>query len=152
MTAKVQPRDRPQTIGYALVDSPVALCAWISEKFHDWSDRTHDKATSLTRDDVLDAVTLYWLTATGASAARMYHESIATVSKWISHGAPEVVPVPVGASVFGFETPRISRRWAAHRYPAIRLWRHHDRGGHFAALEFPDLLIQDLRDSFRACR
>ncbi len=140
-------RTRPQTIGYALVDSPIALCAWIAEKYHLWSDREH--SSQLSADDILDAVTLYWLTRTGASAARLYYESIGTVSTWFTEQTSDVVPVPVGASIFDHETPRISRRWAVKRYPDIRLWRHHDQGGHFAALEFPDLLVADLRDLFR---
>lgn len=139
-------RTRPQTIGYALVDSPVALCAWIAEKYHLWSD----SQSRLTDDDVLDAVTLYWLTRTGASAARLYYESIGTVATWFTEQTQDAVRVPVGASIFDHETPRISRRWAANRYPDIRMWRHHEHGGHFAALEFPDLLVTDLRDLFRA--
>jgi pimeloyl-ACP methyl ester carboxylesterase len=143
-------RTRPQSIGYALVDSPIALCAWLAEKYHQWSDHAHADTSRLCDDDVLDAVTLYWLTRTGASAARLYYESIGTVSTWFTERTRDTVPVPVGASIFDHETPRISRRWATDRYPDIRLWRHHDCGGHFAALEFPDLVIPDLRDSFRA--
>ncbi|MBO0882691.1 MAG: alpha/beta fold hydrolase, partial [Mycobacterium sp.] len=109
-------RTRPQTIGYALVDSPIALCAWIAEKYYLWSDGN----SGLTDDDVLNAVTLYWLTRTGASAARLYYESISTVATWFTSRAQDEVPVPVGASIFDHETPRISRRWAADRYPDIR--------------------------------
>ncbi|WP_246571534.1 epoxide hydrolase family protein [Kineosporia corallincola] len=141
-------RTRPQTIGYALTDSPAALCAWLGEKYRLWSDHD-DPGNDLSDDDVLDAVTLYWLTRTGASAARLYWESIDTVSSWFTHGGGPVVTVPVGASVFAHETPRISRRWAEPRYRDIRLWRRHEHGGHFAALEAPHTLITDLRDLAR---
>lgn len=136
-------RTRPQTIGYGLLDSPVALCAWLAEKYDAWSDT--DPATALTDTDILDAVTLYWVTRTGASAARLYWESIDTVSAWFTNQPGQPVQKPVGATVCAHETPRISQRWASARFPDIRLWRHHERGGHFAALEVPDLLIDDLR-------
>jgi pimeloyl-ACP methyl ester carboxylesterase len=139
-------RTEPQTIGYALLDSPAALCAWIAGKFWAWSDHELDP------DRVLDAVTLYWVTGTGASSARLYHESIDQVSAWISGTSADAVAVPAGCSVFPAEVPRPSRRWAARRYPDIRYWVEHDRGGHFPALEAPDLLVDDLRAFFRHVR
>jgi epoxide hydrolase len=135
-------RTAPQTIGYALLDSPVGLCAWMAEKLMSWSDRP------LTRDQILDQVTLYWLTGTAASSARLYAESIDTVSGWITGARTDQVRVPVGASIFPAEVPRVSRRWAARRYPDIRYWAEHERGGHFPALEVPDLLVEDLRAFF----
>jgi pimeloyl-ACP methyl ester carboxylesterase len=147
-------RTAPQTIGYALVDSPTGLCAWMAEKLTAWSDPTPtgDRPGGLTRDQILDQVTLYWLTGTAASSARLYAESIDLISAWIGGTRVDPVRVPVGASVFPAEVPRPSRRWAARRYPDIRYWAEHDRGGHFPALEVPELLIDDLRNFFRLLR
>jgi pimeloyl-ACP methyl ester carboxylesterase len=142
-------RTAPQTVGYALVDSPAGLCAWMAEKLIAWSDPA---LGALSRDQILDQVTLYWLTGTAASSARLYAESIETVSGWIGGAEAEPVRVPVGASVFPAEVPRPSRRWAERRYPDLRYWAEHDRGGHFPALEVPDLLVEDLRAFFRPLR
>ncbi|BCJ47908.1 hydrolase [Actinoplanes ianthinogenes] len=134
-------RTVPQTVGYGLTDSPAGLCAWMAEKLLTWGE--------LTRDQVLDQVTLYWLTGTGASSARLYAESIDQVSGWITGADARQVSVPVGASIFPAEVPRPSRRWARRRYPDIRYWKEHDRGGHFPALEVPELLVEDLVAFFR---
>ncbi|MBB5866849.1 pimeloyl-ACP methyl ester carboxylesterase [Allocatelliglobosispora scoriae] len=139
-------RTRPQTIGYGLVDSPAALCAWIVEKFHAWSDRAID------RDRLLDNLMLYWLPGTGASAARLYWESFATVQQWFTAALPEPVPVPAGCSIFARELPRPSRRWAERRFTDIRYWNELDRGGHFAALEEPAAFVDELRSFFRLVR
>lgn len=144
-------RTKPQTIGYALVDSPAGLCAWMAEKYWTWSDHQGGEA-ALSRDQILDQVTLYWLTGTAASSARLYAESIERVGGWISGASDDVVTVPTGASVFAAEVPRPSRRWAARRYPDIRFWAEHDRGGHFPALESPHLLVGDLRAFFGKLR
>ena len=138
---------RPQTIGYALVDSPAALCAWIAEKFHAWSD-----GDAISRDELLDNLTLYWLTRTGASSARLYWESIRRVDEWISGTAHDTVAVPVGCSIFPKELQRPSRRWAEKRFLDIRHWNELDRGGHFAALEQPELFVDEVRAVFRAVR
>jgi epoxide hydrolase len=145
-------RTKPQTIGYGLVDSPVALAAWIVEKLWTWSDHDGDLAEVLTADQVLDDITLYWLTGTGASAARFYWESIDQVSRWLGEPGIDPVATPTGCSVFAAEVPRPSRRWAARRYPDIRYWAEHPRGGHFAALEVPELVVGDLRAFFRLVR
>jgi pimeloyl-ACP methyl ester carboxylesterase len=149
-------RTAPQTLGYALLDSPAGLCAWMSEKLLTWSDptlaRDGDRPGALSRDDILDQVTLYWLTGTAASSARLYAESIDKVSAWINGTLADQVHVPVGASIFGAEVPRPSRRWAARRYPDIRSWFEHEHGGHFPALEVPELLVADLRSFFRQLR
>ncbi|MFD0821487.1 alpha/beta fold hydrolase, partial [Micromonospora zhanjiangensis] len=142
-------RTAPQTLGYALLDSPAGLCAWLGEKLLAWSDPA---LGGLTRDQILDQVTLYWLTGTAASAARLYAESIDRVAGWINGTETEPVRVPVGASIFAAEVPRPSRRWAARRYPDIRYWAEHGRGGHFPALEVPELLVADLRAFFRPLR
>jgi pimeloyl-ACP methyl ester carboxylesterase len=149
-------RTAPQTIGYSLLDSPAGLCAWLGEKLIAWTDHRLGPVDglpgALSRDQILDQVTLYWLTGTAASAARLYAESIDTVSGWITGASADPVRVPVGASLFPAELPHPSRRWAARRYPDIRYWREHDRGGHFPALEVPDLLVRDLRAFFRPLR
>jgi len=144
-------RTAPQTIGYALLDSPAGLCAWMAEKFLTWSDHGEESAR-LTDDQILDQVTLYWLTGTAASSARLYAESIDKVSALITGADADPVRVPVGASIFPAEVPRPSRRWAARRYPDIRYWAEHERGGHFPALEVPELLVEDLRAFFRPLR
>jgi pimeloyl-ACP methyl ester carboxylesterase len=139
---------KPQTIGYALVDSPAALCAWIAEKYWSWTDHDGDLNSIMTRDELLDVVMLYWLPATGASSARMYWESFAQVAKWFTSSAVDTVDVPTGCSVFPRDVPRPSRRWAAKRYTNIRYWHELDRGGHFPALECPDVLTNELRAFF----
>jgi pimeloyl-ACP methyl ester carboxylesterase len=143
-------RTRPQTIGYALVDSPAALCGWIVEKFQAWSDCGGDLESVFTRDQLLDNLMLYWLPASGASAARLYRESFADVEARFRAGATDLVSAPVGASVFPKENPRPSRRWAARRFTDIRYWSEPVRGGHFAAFEQPELFVAEVQACFRA--
>jgi len=143
---------RPQTIGYALADSPVALCAWIVEKFRAWTDGGGDPEGALTRDQLLDNLMLYWLPGTGASSARLYWESIRQVSDWISGTVDDSITAPTGCSIFAHELQRPSRRWAERRFPNIRHWNELDRGGHFAAFEQPELFVDELRAFFRLVR
>jgi pimeloyl-ACP methyl ester carboxylesterase len=143
---------RPQTVGYALVDSPVALAAWIVEKFWAWTDGDGHPENALTRDQLLDNLMLYWLPRAGASSARLYWESIRQVNELISGGAPDPIDVPTGCSIFPKEIQRPSRRWAARRFPDIRHWNELDRGGHFAAFEQPELLVGEVRAVFRHVR
>jgi epoxide hydrolase len=143
---------RPQTIGYALADSPVALCAWIVEKFWSWTDCDGHLENVLTRDELLDNLMLYWLPRTGASSARLYWESIRHVNELISGTAHDVVDVPTGCSIFPKELQRPSRRWAEKRFPDIRHWNELDRGGHFAAFEQPELFVEEVRSFFRLVR
>ena len=143
---------RPQTIGYALVDSPVALCAWIVEKFWSWTDHDGHLENLLTRDELLDNVMLYWLPGTGASSVRLYWESIRQVNRWISGPTTDTVAVPTGCSIYPKELQRPSRRWAERRFTDIRYWNELDRGGHFAALEQPDLFVEEVRSFFRLVR
>ena len=143
---------RPQTIGYALADSPAALCAWITEKFWAWTDNDGHLENVLTRDELLDNLMLYWLPRTGASAARLYWESMAMVNEWISGPVHDTVAVPVGCSVFPGELQRPSRRWAEKRFPDIRYWNEPARGGHFAAFEQPALFVEEVRSFFRLIR
>jgi epoxide hydrolase len=143
---------RPQTIGYALVDSPTALCAWIIEKFWAWTDCDGHPENVLTRDELLDNLMLYWLPRTGASSARLYWESIRQVNEWISGSTDDTVDVPTGCSIFPKELQRPSRRWAQKRFPDIRYWNEPDRGGHFAAYEQPELFVEEVRSFFRLVR
>jgi hypothetical protein len=117
-----QQSTKPQTIGYPLLDSPAGLCAWIIEKFHSWTDSDGDPEQVLTREELLDNVTLYWLTATAASSARLYWESFRQVSEWFTGTNTDTVNVPTGCSIFPKDIPRPSRRWAAKRYTDIRYW------------------------------
>jgi pimeloyl-ACP methyl ester carboxylesterase len=139
--ARVQ-ATRPQTLGYALVDSPVGQAAWIYEKFHRWSDCNGDPDSLFTRDALLDNIMLYWLTGTGGSSARLYWESFRKAF------APTELELPVGCSLFPKEIIPASRRWADKFYHNIIHWNHLDRGGHFAAFEQPTLFVQELRNCF----
>jgi len=143
---------RPQTIGYALVDSPAALCAWIVEKFWAWTDCDGHPENVLTRDELLDNVMLYWLPGTGAAAARLYWESIRRVNRWISGSIDHTVAVPTGCSIFPKELQRPSRRWAEQRFSDIRYWNEPAKGGHFAAFEQPELFVDEVRSFFRLVR
>jgi pimeloyl-ACP methyl ester carboxylesterase len=143
---------RPQTVGYGLVDSPVALCSWIVEKFWSWSDCDGHPENAFTRHELLDNVMLYWLPGTGASSARLYWESIRQVSERLNRPDVDVVTVPTGGSIFPKENPRPSRRWAEKRYTDIRYWNELDKGGHFAAFEQPELFVNEVRSFFRLVR
>jgi pimeloyl-ACP methyl ester carboxylesterase len=142
---------RPQTIGYALADSPAGLCAWITEKLWAWTDHDGDLSHILSPDQVLDNVTVYWLTGTAASAARLYWESIAQVAKWYTTAFSDTITVPAGCSIFPKEVPRASRRWAQRRFPNIVHWSQPACGGHFAAWEQPALFTSEVRAVARAC-
>jgi pimeloyl-ACP methyl ester carboxylesterase len=137
---------RPQTIGYALTDSPVGQAAWIYEKFHAWTDNDGNPDEALTRDEMLDVITLYWLTETAASSARMYLENAEVT------GDPPVIEMPVGCSIFPWEIVPAPRSWAERVYPNLIHWNELDRGGHFAAFEQPALFTRELRDCFRSLR
>ena len=143
---------RPQTIGYALVDSPTALCSWIVEKFWSWTDCDGHLENVLTRDELLDNLMLYWLPRTGASSARLYWESMRQVNELISGSIHDTVTVPTGCSIFPKELQRPSRRWAEKRFRDIRYWSEPDRGGHFAAFEQPELFVEEVRSFFRHVR
>jgi pimeloyl-ACP methyl ester carboxylesterase len=143
---------RPQTIGYALVDSPAALAAWIVEKFWAWTDSDGHLENVLTRDEVLDNLMFYWLPRTGASSVRLYWESIRQVNESISGAVTDTVSVPTGCSIFPKELQRPSRRWAEKRFLDIRYWSEPERGGHFAAFEQPALFVDEVRAFFRLVR
>ena len=140
-----QQSTRPQTLGYALVDSPAGQCGWILEKFWSWSDTGGDPVGVLGADRILDNVMLYWLPGTGASSARMY---------WESFNNPPLGPVtvPMGGSVFPKEIFRCSQRWAARQFADIRYWNEPEVGGHFAAFEQPAIFVDEVRAFFRTVR
>jgi pimeloyl-ACP methyl ester carboxylesterase len=150
---------RPQTIGYALLDSPIALAAWLLD--HD-TDSYYKIASAfvdgepvgnLTRDHILDNVTLYWLTGTGASAARSYWEdALARAQIVASRQAPPEVSLPVGFTTFPGEIWRTPRSWVENSYPNVTYFNEVDRGGHFAAWEEPELFSEELRAAFRSLR
>jgi pimeloyl-ACP methyl ester carboxylesterase len=150
---------RPQTIGYALLDSPVALAAWMldhdTDSYYKMSRALVDGRPSgnLTRDHILDNITLYWLTGTGASAARSYWESYGAAAQAAAAGqAPPPVSLPVGFTTFPGEIWRTPRSWAAKSYPTLMYFNDVDRGGHFAAWEEPELFATELRAAFRPLR
>ncbi|MFW0795898.1 epoxide hydrolase family protein [Gordonia sp. CPCC 205515] len=136
---------RPQTVGYGLVDSPVALLAWIVEKFWSWTDCDGHPENALTRDEMLDNVTLYWVTATGASSARLYWES----KRAFTNG--DRVELPTGVAAFPKEIVRPLRSWCEPNYN-ITHWTAMPRGGHFAAFEQPELFTDDVREFFATMR
>jgi len=137
---------KPQMIGYALADSPVGQFAWIYEQFYEHTDNNGDPESALTRDEMLDDITLYWLTDTAASSARIYLENA-------DLGANAgVVDLPVGYSAFPREIYCPLRSWAEACYPKLIYWHELDRGGHFAAFEQPALFTEELRACFRLLR
>lgn len=140
-----QQSTRPQTLGYGLVDSPAAQCAWIVEKFSSWTDSDGDPLNVLTRDELLDNVMLYWLPATGASSARLYWESYTA-------GKRDPVTVPAGCSIFPKEIIRPSRRWAEKDFTDLRWWAEPEKGGHFPAFEQPATFVEQIRSFFRLVR
>jgi pimeloyl-ACP methyl ester carboxylesterase len=148
---------RPQTIGYALLDSPVALAAWMldhdTDSYYKISSAFVDDKPSgnLTRDHILDNITTYWLTGTGASAARSYWESGQAVARAAGQ-APPAVSVPVGFTTFPGEIVATPRSWVEKAYPTLIYYNKVDRGGHFAAWEEPELFSTEIRAAFRSLR
>jgi pimeloyl-ACP methyl ester carboxylesterase len=148
---------RPQTIGYALLESPVALAAWMLD--HDTDSYykiaraflDDQPAGNLTRDHILDNITLYWLTGTGASAARSYWES-GRAQVLAAGQAPPAVSVPVGFTTFPDEIFQAPRSWVEQGYPTLTYFNEAARGGHFAAWEEPQLFTEELRAAFRPLR
>ena len=150
---------RPQTIGYALLDSPLALAAWLLDHDTDSYEKIarafvdREPAGNLTRDNILDNITLYWLTGTGASAARSYWEDGQALAAAAASGhAPPEVSVPTGFTTFPGEIWRTPRSWAENSYPNLTYFNEVDRGGHFAAWEEPELFSTEVRAAFRSVR
>ncbi len=135
---------KPQSLGVGLNDSPAGLAAWIVEKFHGWSDHDGHVEDAFTRDQILANVTLYWVTETITSSARIYYESRHAQNR----STTPYVSVPTAGAIFPKEIYFTPRAWAEHRYNIVR-WTVMPRGGHFAALEEPHLLVDDVRAFFR---
>ena len=148
---------RPQTIGYALLDSPVALAGWMldhdTDSYYKISRAFVDgePVGGLTRDHILDNVTLYWLTSTGASAARSYWEG-GRIAALAAGKAPSPVSIPVGFTTFPGEIFQAPRSWVEKLYPHVSYFNEATRGGHFAAWEEPQLFTDELRAAFGALR
>jgi pimeloyl-ACP methyl ester carboxylesterase len=148
---------RPQTIGYALLDSPVALAAWMLDHDTDSYQKISraflddEPAGHLTRDTIVDNVTLYWLTGTGASAARWYWE-LGRAQALAAGQAPPEVSLPVGFTTFPGEIFRAPRSWVERSYPNLIHFNEVDKGGHFAAWEQPQLFSDEVRAAFRPLR
>jgi microsomal epoxide hydrolase len=136
---------KPETLGFGLTDSPAGLAAWIVEKFHAWCDCGDNIESRFSKDDLLTNVTIYWATQTAASSTRIYYEN---------RVAPPVqgrVTVPTACALFPKEITTPPRKWVEARYNLVR-WTPMPRGGHFAALEQPELLVNDVREFFRGLR
>lgn len=142
----LQMNARPQTIGYMLSDSPVGMAAFLYEKIAEWTDAGGHPERVLTRDDILDDISLYWLTATPTSAARLYWENK------LPFFAPTGVNLPVAVSAFAGELYQCPRSWAERAYPKLVHYNQVSRGGHFAAWEQPQLFSQELRAAFSQFR
>jgi pimeloyl-ACP methyl ester carboxylesterase len=153
----IEQATRPQTIGYALLDSPVALAAWMldhdTDAYYKISRAFLDKQPSgnLTPDHIVDNITLYWLTGTGTSAAREYWETGQAAARAAGQAPPQV-SVPVGFTAFPGEIFRAPRNWVQKAYPSLAYFNEADRGGHFAAWEEPELFATEIRAAFRSLR
>jgi len=154
----VEMATRPQTIGYALLDSPVALAAWMAD--HD-TDAYYKIASAfvdakplgnLSRDHILDNITLYWLRGTGASAARSYWEAYGPDAPAAGREPLPPPSIPVGFTTFPGEIWRTPRSWVEQSYPNVIYFNEVDRGGHFAAWEEPELFSEEVRATFRSLR
>ena len=136
---------RPQTIGYGLADSPSGQCAWIVEKFWAWMDCDGHPENVLSRDEILANVSIYWLSNSATSSARLYWQSF-------GKSRPQPVEVPFGYTVFPKDISFQSRRWAEKRFSNIVHWGEQEKGGHFAAFEVPETFVDELRACFRQVR
>jgi len=136
---------KPQTLGFSLDDSPAGLAAWIVEKFHAWCDCDGNVESRFTKDELLTNITLYWVTQTGTSSTRIYFENR------VATGNPGKVTVPTACALFPKEITVPPRKWVEARYNLVR-WTEMPRGGHFAALEQPELLVNDVRAFFHDLR
>jgi pimeloyl-ACP methyl ester carboxylesterase len=138
---------KPQTLAYGLTDSPAGLAGWVLEKFHGWTDGDGDPDDSVPRDRLLDNLSVYWLTGTIGSSMRLYYESNGPGRAT----PPPAVRVPTGHASFPAEIGAVPRSWAERAFPLVH-WSDMPRGGHFAALEAPDLLVADLQAFARTVR
>lgn len=144
-----QQSTRPQTLGYGLVDSPMGQAAWVIEKFLEWTDCDGHPENAVSREELIDNVMFYWLTATGASSARLYWESF---NRAFGGDADNTVKLPTGCSIFPKEIVPTPRSWAEQRYANIVYWNELEKGGHFAAFEQPEVFVRELRACFETMR
>lgn len=139
---------RPQTIGYALADSPVGQATWIYEKFQAWTDNRGAAEDALTLDEMLDDISLYWFTGTAASSARIYWENARNGGGFDAG----TIELPMAATIFPKEIYRAPRAWAEAKWPNLFYWNEVERGGHFAAFEQPQIFADEMRKAFRTQR
>jgi len=142
-----QQSTRPQSLGYGLVDSPVGLAGWIFEKMWSWTDNQGRPEDALSRDTILDNIMLYWLTASGASSARLYWESFGVIGR-----SGMTVDISSGVSMFPREISQTPRHWAERVLKNLVYWNRLDKGGHFAAWEQPELFVGEVRKCFALMR
>jgi pimeloyl-ACP methyl ester carboxylesterase len=142
---------RPQTIGYSLSDSPAGLAAWTYEKIAQWSDSDGVPERVLSRDEILNDITLYWLTNTGASSSRFYWENNNNNFSADTQKTHEI-KVPVAISVFPHEIYRAPESWSKQAYPSLYYYHEVGKGGHFAAWEQPQRFAEELRAAFKSVR
>ena len=138
---------RPQTLGTGLNDSPAGLLAWITEKFYGWTDNDGDLLNTVDKDKLLANISLYWFTGTINSSTRIYYEMFKTLEP----GFGSTGDTPVGVSVFPYELMMPRRRWVEDSMNLV-LWNEHEKGGHFASLETPEVFVEDVRECFRGLR
>lgn len=143
---------RPRTLSYGLTDSPVGQLAWIAERFWEWTDSVKSPEDAISRDQLLGIVSIYWFTATAGPSAHYYYEGAEEVRRAASGERPPPISVPVGVAVFPHDIFVPVRRFAERDIPNISHWTEFDRGGHFAAIEQPELLVADIRSFFRQLR
>jgi pimeloyl-ACP methyl ester carboxylesterase len=142
---------RPQTVGYGLTDSPAGLAAWMYDKFAQWTFSGGDPEKSLSRDEMLDDITLYWLTNSAISSAQLYWENNNNNFNAVEQKTAEI-SVPVAVTVFPGEIYRAPRSWTERAYPKLSYFHEVDKGGHFAAWEEPELFARELRAAFKSLR
>ncbi len=152
-----QMNTRPQTIGYALNDSPLALAMWMYEKFWEWTDNQGQPEDALTKDQMLDDISLYWFTGTGTSSARLYWEGVGSTIRTsgffsASRATSDKILLPMGASIFPGETFLPPRAWAEAAWPNLFYWNTVDKGGHFAAFEQPEIFAGEMYKAFGSFR
>ena len=140
---------RPETLGYGLADSPVAMAAFFYDKFCAWTQSGGEPERVLTRDEMLDDITLYWLTNTGTSSSRSYWDAAQGGGPF---NAFDIQKVPVAVTVFPGEIYRAPRSWGEQSFKKLIYWNEAERGGHFAAWEQPEIFTKEIRAAFRSLR
>lgn len=142
---RIQQSTRPQTLGYGLADSPAGQAAWIYEKYAAWSAGKWNPESAFSLDAMLDNISLYWFTNTGASSARLYWESIDALPPG------DTFDIPIAYSIFPAERGG-PKKWAERIFPNLFYWNEVERGGHFAAFEQPEIFVREMRSAFRTMR